>query len=95
MQAAFIAWISLEDINILFEFRRKFPNILEDIHNIASMRVHGEIPDYERVLSVHQINEQTLDHNMKVEKATEILLQYKNFCINFIKFLAENGYFEK
>ena len=95
MQAAFIAWISMEDINILFEFGKEFPNLLEDILCIASMRVHGEIPDYDKVLSVHQINVQTLDYNVKVEKATEILLRYKELCINFVKFLAENGYFEK
>lgn len=95
LQAAFIAWISMEDINILYDFRREFPNLLEDIHNIASMRVHGEIPDYDKVLSVHQIDGRTLDYNEKVEKATEILSQYKIFCINFIKFLAANGYFEK
>ena len=95
MQAAFIAWISMEDINILFEFGKEFPNLLEDILCIASMRVHGEIPDYDKVLSVHQINVQSLDYNVKIEKATEILLRYKELCINFVKFLAENGYFEK
>ena len=78
-----------------YDFGREFPNLLEDIHNIACMRVHGEVPDYERVLSVHQINGTTLDYNEKIVKATEILLQYKGFCIKFIKFLADNGYFEK
>lgn len=95
LQAALIAWISMEDINILYDFGREFPNLLEDIHNIACMRVHGEVPDYDRVLSVHQINGTTLDYNEKIVKATKILLQYKSFCIKFIKFLAENGYFEK
>lgn len=95
LQAALIAWISMEDINILYDFGREFPNLLEDIHNIACMRVHGEVPDYDRVLSVHQINGTTLDYNGKIVKATEILLQYKSFCIRFVKFLAGNGYFEK
>lgn len=95
MQAAFIAWISMEDINILFEFGREFPNLLEDILCIASMRVHGEVPDYDKVLSIHHIDGRTLEYNTKVEKANEILLRYKELCINFVKFLAENGYFEK
>lgn len=95
MQAAFIAWVSMEDINVLYEFGRKFPTLLEDIHKIAGMRVHGEVPDYDKVLAVHQINEQSLDLKQKVGKSTEILLQYKDLCIRFVKFLAENGYFEK
>lgn len=95
MQAAFIAWISMEDINVLYDFGREFPTLLEDIHNIASMRVHGEIPDYDKILSVHQINGQSFDYTTKVEKSVEILLQYKKMCIKFLKFLAENGYFEK
>lgn len=57
------------------------------------MRGHGEIPDFDKILKVHNENLEG-DFQAKKQKSSEILRSYKNFTIKFVKFLGSNGYFE-
>lgn len=93
MQAAFIAWLALEDVSVLKIFANEFPDILEIVCNVAKMRGHGEIPDFDKILKVHNENLEG-DFQAKKQKSSEILRSYKNFTIKFVKFLGSNGYFE-